>query len=555
MPNHAQGASLCIDFHHVYAATLSSIKLCQNLPLKANLLTGASRRVVAVEDQSYSLLPLLLIPLPVAQLACSMHNIVCTGHSFPSGFSDAGIVTGFFIPERSAEAKAMHLLLIIAALHATLTITFQASEHGNTDATQHLHALLQAAPQALSRIEHDAITENKLVCKCMQVKQRSDAMFEATPQQQQQPPAGAVVPSPARSPTRPDGCAVMNSCARARSRMRDTTGRAAWALQHLTTARGMAAPLPTNGVPNRGCMLLIVEHPRDNSLPPVQCPPPVHDNTLPPTQQRLRKRARRACCQRAREHATAGAGAGVVHTVQRWAVPRECSTCSGWARGARCAHAACELSNSITTNPSQIAYRLIQILPNRGCTIGFGRKPNFSICVIWAKPNFVGCVKSDQIVIDSRKRRRQSFFLDDKGCIWTVGKALRYDVIYHLSPIHLLWPETELILQFLYRPIASALTNNIFAQIIDLPCLRGRSEVSLGYRSLLTGGPAALNDDPAHLTALSINGATIPVGEDAVHWPKTVGERTTHGRLANRRWSGGHDLVNGFNHGIVTWAY
>ncbi|KAJ7274892.1 hypothetical protein C8J57DRAFT_1177748 [Mycena rebaudengoi] len=68
----------------------------------------------------------------------------------------------------------------------------KAAAHGNTDAVDRLAALTQAAPQALSRTEHDAITEHKLVRKRTQAKQRSDAGF---------PGAG--------DPVRPDGRAVM----------------------------------------------------------------------------------------------------------------------------------------------------------------------------------------------------------------------------------------------------------------------------------------------------------------------------------------------------------
>ncbi|KAI0254609.1 hypothetical protein BJV78DRAFT_1185638 [Lactifluus subvellereus] len=51
----------------------------------------------------------------------------------------------------------------------------RASEHGNTDATERLAALSQPAPQALSRQEHDNLTETTLVRKRTQAKQRSDA--------------------------------------------------------------------------------------------------------------------------------------------------------------------------------------------------------------------------------------------------------------------------------------------------------------------------------------------------------------------------------------------
>ncbi|KAJ6617624.1 hypothetical protein B0H10DRAFT_1948137 [Mycena sp. CBHHK59/15] len=158
--------------------------------------------------ESYSVLPLLLIPLLVAQLACSL----VTGFFIPKHIVFVGITfSGYFLicniyPILSAEAKAkvMRLLLIIAALHALLTIMFQvhycevgdwhpegaargalvASEHSNVDAAERLCMLSQATLQVLSHTEHDTITETKLMCKCMQAKQRSDAPFEAVPQQQ-----------------------------------------------------------------------------------------------------------------------------------------------------------------------------------------------------------------------------------------------------------------------------------------------------------------------------------------------------------------------------------
>ncbi|KIJ61884.1 hypothetical protein HYDPIDRAFT_95685 [Hydnomerulius pinastri MD-312] len=49
-----------------------------------------------------------------------------------------------------------------------------AAEHGNSDATERLSALSQPSPQALSRQEHDNITETKLVRKRTQAKQRSE---------------------------------------------------------------------------------------------------------------------------------------------------------------------------------------------------------------------------------------------------------------------------------------------------------------------------------------------------------------------------------------------
>ncbi|GBE83720.1 hypothetical protein SCP_0507760 [Sparassis crispa] len=51
----------------------------------------------------------------------------------------------------------------------------KASEDGNTDATDRLKALSQPSPQALSRAEHDNLTDSTLVRKRTQAKQRSDA--------------------------------------------------------------------------------------------------------------------------------------------------------------------------------------------------------------------------------------------------------------------------------------------------------------------------------------------------------------------------------------------
>lgn len=59
-------------------------------------------------------------------------------------------------------------------LDVLLTLVWQASEHGNADATERLKALSLPFPQALSRQEHDTITENKLVRKRTLAKQRSE---------------------------------------------------------------------------------------------------------------------------------------------------------------------------------------------------------------------------------------------------------------------------------------------------------------------------------------------------------------------------------------------
>ncbi|KAJ6606896.1 hypothetical protein B0H10DRAFT_1956700 [Mycena sp. CBHHK59/15] len=443
MPNHAQRASLCINFRHVYAATLSSIKQCQHLPLEANLLTGASRRVLAVEDQvnqtivhighgsvvdPYSIRRVFCIPSSVHQVvtliaALLMAHLCLFSHIRGSqSFLDTGIVTGFFIPKHSvawcepqhdgqheaiavheqilhwafisiafsryflicniypilsAEAKAMHLLLIIiAALNATLMITFQvhcevgmgaqkelhevqpwyekvtvfhifsaashipasqASEHGNTDATQHLCILSQAAPQPLSHVEHNVITEDKLSCKRMQAKQCSNTMFEATQQKQQQPPQVQLYhaprllymchgPPPEVKPQpdlhmHPDGCAAMELVCK--SSLLDMghyqQGSMGTAVFDYHVGYGSPPPMHANanGVPNRGHMLPVVEHLCDNILLPVQRPLPACDNTLPLHSSACAgtpgEQAASAWCMR--ECAAAGAGAALLRVA------------------------------------------------------------------------------------------------------------------------------------------------------------------------------------------------------------------------------------------------
>jgi hypothetical protein len=70
----------------------------------------------------------------------------------------------------------------------------QASQHGNTDATERLGALSQPAPAALSRQEHENLTETTLVRKRTQAKQRSDARGPiAGPRQGARPNSQQVV--------------------------------------------------------------------------------------------------------------------------------------------------------------------------------------------------------------------------------------------------------------------------------------------------------------------------------------------------------------------------
>ncbi|KAH9910439.1 HCP-like protein [Epithele typhae] len=52
----------------------------------------------------------------------------------------------------------------------------RAAEHGNADASDRLKALSQPTPQALSREQHENLTDSKLVRKRTQAKQRSDAV-------------------------------------------------------------------------------------------------------------------------------------------------------------------------------------------------------------------------------------------------------------------------------------------------------------------------------------------------------------------------------------------
>ncbi|KIL58303.1 hypothetical protein M378DRAFT_332549 [Amanita muscaria Koide BX008] len=68
----------------------------------------------------------------------------------------------------------------------------KAKEHGNVDAAERLEALEQSVPQALSRKEHDVITEHKLVRKRTQAQQRS--------QTQPPPPHPYGFPTPQQGP-------------------------------------------------------------------------------------------------------------------------------------------------------------------------------------------------------------------------------------------------------------------------------------------------------------------------------------------------------------------
>ena len=87
-------------------------------------------------------------------------------------------------------------------LQAAIKWYTRAREHGNADAAERLTALQQPLPAALSRHEHDTITENKLVRKRTQAKQRSQLNGESSgggahpPSAYQQPVAPAPAPVP-----------------------------------------------------------------------------------------------------------------------------------------------------------------------------------------------------------------------------------------------------------------------------------------------------------------------------------------------------------------------
>lgn len=68
----------------------------------------------------------------------------------------------------------------------------RASQQGNTDAVERLAALSQPSPHVLSRQEHDSITDDKLVRKRTQARQRSDV---AVPTQIQQETSVRLSPS------------------------------------------------------------------------------------------------------------------------------------------------------------------------------------------------------------------------------------------------------------------------------------------------------------------------------------------------------------------------
>ncbi|GLB33763.1 putative HCP-like protein [Lyophyllum shimeji] len=79
-----------------------------------------------------------------------------------------------------------------------------AQEHGNKDASERLAALSQPSPNTLSRQQHDNITENKLVRKRTQAKQRSDSLGY-TARYSQQLPAQSPYPQHGPQPVQQPG--------------------------------------------------------------------------------------------------------------------------------------------------------------------------------------------------------------------------------------------------------------------------------------------------------------------------------------------------------------
>ncbi|PFH49403.1 hypothetical protein AMATHDRAFT_147690 [Amanita thiersii Skay4041] len=77
-------------------------------------------------------------------------------------------------------------------LQAAIKWYTKAKDHNNTDAAERLAALSQSVPQTLSRQQHDVITEDKLMRRRTQARERSDALghiysYHAQSQPQLQP--------------------------------------------------------------------------------------------------------------------------------------------------------------------------------------------------------------------------------------------------------------------------------------------------------------------------------------------------------------------------------
>ena len=79
----------------------------------------------------------------------------------------------------------------------------KAKDNGNTDAAERLNALDQSVPQALSREQHDVITEDKLVRKRTMAKQRGEAQApQQSPVQNQHPIPQSQQQQPQQYPKR-----------------------------------------------------------------------------------------------------------------------------------------------------------------------------------------------------------------------------------------------------------------------------------------------------------------------------------------------------------------
>ncbi|KAI0762245.1 hypothetical protein C8Q74DRAFT_1289079, partial [Fomes fomentarius] len=114
----------------------------------------------------------------------------------------------------------------------------RAAQHGNADAQERLQALSQPTPQALSREQHENLTDAKLVRKRTQAKQRSEAVGGALP----------VPAMPATQRTQIVNNIRKNSIALGRPAGGPPPGPAEWNRQGAITnsppGMGQGAPLP-----------------------------------------------------------------------------------------------------------------------------------------------------------------------------------------------------------------------------------------------------------------------------------------------------------------------
>ncbi|KAJ6617334.1 hypothetical protein B0H10DRAFT_2218669 [Mycena sp. CBHHK59/15] len=171
-----------------------------------------------------------------------------------------------------------HIMDLAEQVEAKLKDTLKASEHGNTDAPERLRIFLQATLQVLLRTEHDTITETKLVCNSSPQAQPyhmppRSYMHHGPPLEAQPQPGprthpglcgGALLMDPGHYQQGSMGTAVFNYC-----------------VGYGCVGYGSQPPVHanTNGVPNWGHMLPVVEHPHNNSLLPARHP---HRRTTTP---------------------------------------------------------------------------------------------------------------------------------------------------------------------------------------------------------------------------------------------------------------------------------